>query len=260
MRSSYRHSTAQSTVLPFAATPTWRSTLRRLKSLSSLVVLNWGSSFSRNATEWLSFILITKPHSPEQVQLSGKHVPQCTHGGVTHTWRCDLQERVLSRHRTQGPSSARRGWQHLAAHLLICWAASRTPSFFYLVDFLIITFSLFIFTIWMCCLPCRSFDVCVPGPCGGQKRTSDPWDRSYRWLWATVPVLGVKPGPSQPVFLTSELCSSPNSLLVRFKLLVHWHMTSDDSHSSRVISVHFDASGHIHFFKNCVVTVHFPHI
>ena len=38
--------------------------------------------------------------------------------------------------------------------------------------------------------------ICMPGAYGGQKRVVDSlcWNWSYRWLWATMQVLGVKPG------------------------------------------------------------------
>lgn len=41
----------------------------------------------------------------------------------------------------------------------------------------------------------------------GQKRALDPWNGSYRWLRATMWVLGNTLGPleEEPVFLTAEL-------------------------------------------------------
>jgi hypothetical protein len=51
--------------------------------------------------------------------------------------------------------------------------------------------------ICMCSFACTY--VCVPhvwSVCGGQQRALDPMEWSYRWFWATMWLLGTKPGSS----------------------------------------------------------------
>jgi hypothetical protein len=43
-------------------------------------------------------------------------------------------------------------------------------------------FSLFIFIVCMLCLHVCMFNMCVPGPCGCQKMTSDPLEQELQVL------------------------------------------------------------------------------
>lgn len=56
-------------------------------------------------------------------------------------------------------------------------------------------FCIFIFIKWLFCLHVYMFTMCVSGPYGGQKRTTDSLDQDYKQLRFTVGELGTEPLP-----------------------------------------------------------------
>lgn len=97
--------------------------------------------------------------------------------------------------------------------------------------------------IWCLCI------TCVPAVFGGQKRELDPWNWNYRWLWATVSVLGMDQWSleEQPVLLTAEPAFPLNSIISQmgkdtvFKIVQHeWKLEKKKKKRSGMTGLNSD--------------------